>query len=517
MEAIQRVKDSSNKTIGFILNDGSFYTDYFIAKNIDMIDNLKILNNGIIRSNRELPIISYKTISLRKYAKLSQRNIFKRDIQTTLLKWKNDPYHKVLQIEGARQIGKTTELLKFGYKNYEYVIYVNLGSDRYNFTETLKSGVNPLLMEKYCRNANLPHYVNSKKTLLIIDEIQINYEVYNSIRDLNSNLECDLIVTGSYLGQTLKKEYFQPAGTVKYIKMFPLSFSEFCKIFGAQNTLNSISLLGKDDFNTYDKLEKLYDVYYKIGGYPEVIKEFIQTKNVDAAIGKIADLLITFEKESRNYFTSAKDTMIFSTVYEVVFNEMCNERRGSGKDLVETITQLAKQSLKAQISRDEVNNAIQWLKYSGVIGDCDFYVDGNIKNKLHGRRLYFMDCGLANYAASITNNDDKVVSGVITETFVYSELNRICSLEYANRKVKESRPCFSTYGSYELDFMLVGVDNTVYGIEVKTTTGEPKSLKVYIDKGLVDRGVVAKRTKGGHGDKFDTIPIYTVGARFPYK
>lgn len=87
---------------------------------------------------------------------------------------------------------------------------------------------------------------------------------------------------------------------------------------------------------------------------------------------------------------------------------------------------------------------------------------------------------------------------------------------YSKKLVKGDIPCFSVFGSHELDFMVVGKDNTVYGIEVKTVTGDPKSLKVFIDRRLADKGIAAKSTKGGHGDKFDTIPVYTVGCRFPY-
>ena len=105
---------------------------------------------------------------------------------------------------------------------------------------------------------------------------------------------------------------------------------------------------------------------------------------------------------------------------------------------------------------------------------------------------------------------------MITETFVYNELHRLFKVPYTDLKVIESEVCYSTYGNYELDFMLADRNKTVYGIEVKTKDGEPKSLKVYIDKNFVDRGIVVKPTKGGHGDKFDTIPIYTVGCRFPY-
>lgn len=69
--------------------------------------------------------------------------------------------------------------------------------------------------------------------------------------------------------------------------------------------------------------------------------------------------------------------------------------------------------------------------------------------------------------------------------------------------------------------MLIGkgenIDNMIFGIEVKANKGNPKSLKVYIDKSLVDKGILAEIISGGHGENFDTIPIYTVGARFPYR
>lgn len=90
-------------------------------------------------------------------------------------------------------------------------------------------------------------------------------------------------------------------------------------------------------------------------------------------------------------------------------------------------------------------------------------------------------------------------------------------MPYSKCRVKEDEVCFSVYDKYELDFMLADKDNTIYGIEVKAKDTTPKSLKVFIDKRLVDKGIVAKQTQGGHGDAFDTIPIFAVGCRFPYK
>lgn len=52
----------------------------------------------------------------------------------------------------------------------------------------------------YCSRANLPAYKDTRDTILIIDEIQTSAEIYNSLRDLKRSLNCDIAVTGSYLG-----------------------------------------------------------------------------------------------------------------------------------------------------------------------------------------------------------------------------------------------------------------------------------------------------------------------------
>lgn len=87
---------------------------------------------------------------------------------------------------------------------------------------------------------------------------------------------------------------------------------------------------------------------------------------------------------------------------------------------------------------------------------------------------------------------------------------------YMKKKVKGDTPSFSILGPNELDFLVFDKENKSYGIEVKTTDGAPKSLRVYRDKKLLDRAIVAKRTNGGQDGGIDTIPVFAVGSRFPY-
>ena len=46
----------------------------------------------------------------------------KRDIYEKLLDWKKRDSHKVLELRGARQVGKTYILNKFAQENYKHIV-----------------------------------------------------------------------------------------------------------------------------------------------------------------------------------------------------------------------------------------------------------------------------------------------------------------------------------------------------------------------------------------------------------
>lgn len=110
MIATHKVKTADQNTVGFMI-DGVFYTNYYIRQYIQDIDNLSLQQNGMPEAENELPEIDYKKAFIdRVYHKLVKENPFVRDVQEDLLAWKADKQHQVLQLEGTRQVGKTTEL-----------------------------------------------------------------------------------------------------------------------------------------------------------------------------------------------------------------------------------------------------------------------------------------------------------------------------------------------------------------------------------------------------------------------
>lgn len=50
----------------------------------------------------------------------------KRNIYNKLIEWKKQNTGHVLELKGARQVGKTYILKKFGKENFQNMIYINM-------------------------------------------------------------------------------------------------------------------------------------------------------------------------------------------------------------------------------------------------------------------------------------------------------------------------------------------------------------------------------------------------------
>lgn len=437
-----------------------------------------------------------------------------RDIQEELVKWKNKRHQTVLQVEGPRQVGKTHEIKKFAYGNYQQVVYVNLVRDEYGFEDLMNQDA---FMEIYCQRAGIGKFQDDENTILVIDEIQESREVYNSIRDLREQLSCDIIVSGSYLARTVNsKDFFLPAG-IAYLKMYPLSFKEFCRALKLEKQLMELDLYGGSDLECYKKLEEAYRIYRYIGGYPQVVTTYLSTGNQADCMDVLGDLVQTFTAESSRFFSNSTALSIFREVYRSIMVEMVQEKRGTGKSFLESATNFVKDSVKEPVSRNEVRGAASWLLYSGIIGYCDLYNNGDVTDVVSNRRAYFADNGIANYISGIVTIPRASVEGILTETFAFTELNRLYQMPAGRKLVLGDKPCFSVYGEYELDFVVVDREGVRTGIEVKTGDNRARSLEIFKNRGMVDRAIRAMPSKGGHGERFDTIPVYAVGCGFPYR
>ncbi len=176
----------------------------------------------------------------------------KRFILEDLVKWKESKYRKPLILKGARQIGKTYILKKFGEENYENVAYFNFDHDEdlYNLFENTKNPQRILEQLTFIYKKA----IQPEKTLIIFDEIQECPNALNSLKYFQEEAnEYHIVSAGSLLGIRLSHTSF-PVGKVDFLDMYPMTFSEFLI---ADNCENLVSYM-----KSIENIEKIPDIFF---------------------------------------------------------------------------------------------------------------------------------------------------------------------------------------------------------------------------------------------------------------
>ena len=445
----------------------------------------------------------------------------KRDIYKRLLEWKRENTHKVLELEGARQVGKTFILDKFAKENYKVQIYINMAqTSGQEFLACLEQATawQPGMKRKerpIHEALSLFHgeFEDNKDTSVVIDEIQESSKVYSMIRQFAREFECDFIVTGSYLGKTREKDFFLSAGDVDSFTMTSLTFAEFLEAAGKRELYETIDLYGASDHVQYDELKHWFDVYLHIGGYPEVVKAYLETGNLEQCADIIESLIRIFVKESGRYFESPLETATFEKVFSSIATMMLKEKKGT-KDLITDLTSIIFKEESGRIAKKTVNYAISWLYLSHQLGYCSKSVNCDNLNIVENCRYYFMDLGIANYFLSLTGSMQETIDGCLCENFVYLMLlERIIRREIAGQV-----PWFGTdeESSGELDFYVRSrLNHKNYGLEVKRGNEIAVTANKLLDKGRLDFVYSLKNTYGGINESKRAVPLYLAG-RIPF-
>lgn len=440
----------------------------------------------------------------------------KRNIYQKLLAWKKENTGHVLELQGARQVGKTYILKKFGKENFSKMVYINMAETTgTNFLRCVSIAMEwepGKPMEKTPVRKALELYdetfKDNKDTVVIIDEIQESAEIYNQIRTLARDFQAYVIVTGSYLGRTIEPDFFLPAGDMDHMVMESLTFDEFLDVFGERELYEKIDLYGKGRTEDYKKLMEYYEIYQKIGGYPAVVACYAEYRNLNKCMGLIGDLINVFADESKRYFKDIIDINMFQKLFNAIALLMMQEKQGV-RDLTAELSKIAYQEESGRTTKKMMNHAISWLQESHIIGYASKAVDCDYKQIKDNSRYYFLDMGIAYYFLSRTGAPYDVIKGLLAENFVYLVLRR--RIENTH-EIAGLVPWFASYEKIkgELDFYVRSlVDYKNYGIEVKSTDASAKTAGKLLKDGKLDYLYLLKgETMGGIADgRIFTVPL----------
>lgn len=440
-----------------------------------------------------------------------RRNMYKK-----LLAWKNENTGRVLELQGARQVGKTYILKKFGKENFSKMVYINMAENTgKNFLRCISIAMEwepgKPMEETPVRKALELYdetFKDNKDTVVIIDEIQESAEIYNQIRTLAREFQAYVIVTGSYLGRTIEPDFFLPAGDMDHMVMESMTFDEFLDVFDERELYEKIDLYGKGRTEDYKKFMEYYEIYQKIGGYPAVVACYAEYRDLNKCMGLISDLINVFADESKRYFEDIIDINMFQKLFNAIALLMMQEKQGI-RDLTAELSKIAYQEESGRTTKKMINHAISWLQESHIIGYASKAVDCDYKQIKDNSRYYFLDLGIAYYFLSRTGAPYDVIKGLLAENFVYLVLRR--RIENTH-EIAGLVPWFASYEKIkgELDFYVRSlVDYKNYGIEVKSTDASAKTARKLLEDGKLDYLYLLKgETMGGIADgRIFTVPL----------
>jgi hypothetical protein len=398
--------------------------------------------------------------------------MFNRIIVNELDKWANKKNRKPLVLRGARQVGKTTVINQFA-KNFEQYIYLNLelpsDSKPFQNFNNLENLVQTLFFLKD------KEYAKRNKTLLFIDEIQEVPEAFNILRFFYEEMpEIPVIAAGSLLETIFNNQLKFPVGRVEFLVLHPVSFIEFLEAVGEVQALKQFNTIPLQSF-AHDKLLNLFHTYALIGGMPEIIKEYVETKDI-TALGSIYDSLIaSYLDDVEKYATNNSQVQVIRHVIKTSYFE-ANKRikfQGFGK---------------SGYGSKEVGEALRTLEKTFLLRLI--YPTTSVKLPIvpelqKSPRLHLLDTGLINYMVGVqkeiigTTDLNNVYNGTVIEHLVGQELlaGNFKALNSLNFWVREKNT-----SSAELDYVMV-YDGKLIPIEVKSgKEGKLKSLHLFMEE-----------------------------------
>ncbi|MCQ2440731.1 MAG: AAA family ATPase [Clostridia bacterium] len=348
-----------------------------------------------------------------------------RKIESLIIEHLKSGSHKVMLIDGARQVGKTYIIRHIGQKMFQNYIEINMVEDSLGsrlFTNT-KSVEDFYLQVSMLAGDKMKEKEN---TLIFIDEIQAYPHLLTLLKFLSQDNKFTYIASGSLLGVTLSETTSIPMGSIRKVRMFPLDFEEFLYANGMNELV--ISSMQKKfvrlealDEPMHNKMMDLFRKYLLVGGLPDAVNAYLETKNIQRVREIQAEIHDYYAADASKY--DAEKKLKIRRVYDLIPSNMENKKK---RVIAQSI-----ENKKGKIFTD-YSDEFEYLISAGIalnvqaISNPVFpLIESSGKNLL---KLYLNDVGIltgilyGNNIRAILDDERSINLGSVYESVVASEL-----------------------------------------------------------------------------------------------
>ncbi len=282
----------------------------------------------------------------------------KRLIDDKLNSWYRSYDKKPLIIKGARQVGKTYSVREFAKAYYKHVVEINF-EKQVEYVNLFEKTKNPKEILDYLQLSFLEVPFDST-TLLFLDEIQASTHALTALKFLAEEFPTDIICSGSVLGVAIASTTSFPVGYVETWEMYPLTFTEFLWASGVDdewmsrldNCLVNLEPLIEP---LHLKMNELFKDYVVIGGMPEVVKLYLQTRSYKEALSVQRRIVQDYSNDMAKY-ANGSDRIKTRECFESIPLQLAKDNKKFQYKVV-------KEGYNARY----YESSLRWLQDSGLI------------------------------------------------------------------------------------------------------------------------------------------------------
>lgn len=343
-------------------------------------------------------------------------------------------------------------------------------------------------------------------TILVLDEIQECPDARTALKFFHLDGRYDVIGTGSLLGVRGygKEPKSIPVGYETTIDMSPLDFEEFLWANGISEVV--IDSLRKNIRGVtpvpaalHKKMCQLLLQYTVVGGMPDVVQTFIDTKRLDEVLNMQRDIVRSYEDDMIKY-ANQKDKSHILECFQSIPKQLSKENKKFQYSVV-----------KKGSTASKYAGSLQWIEDAGIISRCynltatELPLDGNAQDDVF--KVYMRDCGL--FISMLEDGTQFDVlqgnlaryKGAIFENLIADIFTKM------GRKLYY----FHKNSGLEVEFV-IRYKGACTLVEVKASSGNTKSTKTILahpEKYHVNSAIKLGDYNVGRSGEILTLPLYT--------
>ena len=425
-----------------------------------------------------------------------------RESIVSLNRRKEDKFRKPLIVRGARQVGKTWLLQEFGRTSYVKFIYVN-------FEES------PSLQTIFTNDFDIERIITvlqihaqmtitAEDTLIVLDEIQSAERGVTSLKYFCEKVpQYHVIAAGSLLGMGLHSQVSFPVGKVDFLDLRPFSFSEFLLSQDEKALVEALKAKNWSVVSMFtEKLKEYLRYYFYVGGMPEVVDAFAQTRDWQLVRRIQNRILNSYEGDFSKHAPNETVPRI-RMVWQSIPSQLAKENK-------KFVYGVIREGARAK----DFELAIQWLT------DCGLLLKSHRVSKpgiplaayqdISVFKLFLHDVGLLGAMAGLN------VRTIIEGDEIFTEFKGALTEQYVMQQLRLDSERYIGYwtndrSTSEVDFV-IQEEGEVIPIEVKSGENlKAKSFRLFCEKYKPSKAIRTSLSDYKEESWMENVPLYAIG------